>query len=940
MSAEVKKSLRVFNDYIVTILKPSYVMGHMTHWMAQSITEKIVAEEKNGATAAAQMFMEKLLELEDEGWFQGFIDALKATGYIGLSEAVEKANFESIERLQESKNMLKVINSTVKNNIKPEELLTHLGSCLLDREIEEITQETRLKGSTAGAEKLIECLYRSDKTEWPKVFTLALEQVNCSQVLEIWKPEGDYRKKHESVEETETEGASVFEMIQYSDEAEPENKCLSAPAVLDYENATKSVTMTSSVPKSVRNMELRKYQIELAQPAYSGKNAIICAPTGSGKTLVALSICKHHLKSIPKGQKGKVVFMATKVPVYEQQKAAFCQYFEDTEYSIIGISGEESDLPVGLVIENNDIIILTPQILVNCLNSGSVPSLSIFTMMIFDECHNTIGNHPYNVLMFAYLDLKLSSPSPKLPQIIGLTASVGTGKSQRKVEVVEYIHKLCASLDVKVISTVKENVEELQKFICKPEKFILETKRRERDPYTNIMSEIMAEIEQMAKSVYPPIVNMSNMQNRTFGSQHYEHWIIDVQKKCRTLQLENKVEESRICSALFTYTEHLRKFNDSLMINEDARTKDALYYLENFFTDIKNGTFSDIERELAKKFDDNLPLLVKIAEDNENPKLEELEFILGEFYHSTPETRTLLFVKTRALVAALKKWIEESKALSFLKPEMLIGRNKRQENTGMTFQSQKGALETFKNSGESKLLIATSVADEGIDIPACNLVLLYEYVGNVTKMIQVRGRGRAKDSKCYLITSKKEQAEKERYNLLREQLMDEAVAQLQKEHTDDFLQWNLQLQRNEKRLRDITKQYKGRELTEENKKLLCGRCKTFACNTEDIRIIQVSHHTVITRDFKDRFNTKPHSKPHAFMGYKKLYKIFCKCGEDWGVSGNYLTFSNIPLIKIEKFVVQNADGTQKYYRKWVEVDFKMKEFKQEEIQESFSANAE
>lgn len=39
------------------------------------------------------------------------------------------------------------------------------------------------------------------------------------------------------------------------------------------------------------------------------------------------------------------------------------------------------------------------------------------------------------------------------------------------------------------------------------------------------------------------------------------------------------------------------------------------------------------------------------------------------------------------------------------------------------------------------MLIATSVADEGIDVAECNLVLLYEYTGNVIKMIQVRGMG-------------------------------------------------------------------------------------------------------------------------------------------------------------------------------------------------------
>lgn len=58
---------------------------------------------------------------------------------------------------------------------------------------------------------------------------------------------------------------------------------------------------------------------------------------------------------------------------------------------------------------------------------------------------------------------------------------------------------------------------------------------------------------------------------------------------------------------------------------------------------------------------------------------------------------------------------------------------------GMTLPGQKSVLESFRKDGESKILIATSVADEGIDIASCNLVLLYEYTGNVIKMIQVRG---------------------------------------------------------------------------------------------------------------------------------------------------------------------------------------------------------
>ena len=40
---------------------------------------------------------------------------------------------------------------------------------------------------------------------------------------------------------------------------------------------------------------LREYQKELAEPAVKGKNTIICAPTNSGKTYVAIEITKKHL---------------------------------------------------------------------------------------------------------------------------------------------------------------------------------------------------------------------------------------------------------------------------------------------------------------------------------------------------------------------------------------------------------------------------------------------------------------------------------------------------------------------------------------------------------------------------------------------------------------------------------------------------------------------
>lgn len=45
-----------------------------------------------------------------------------------------------------------------------------------------------------------------------------------------------------------------------------------------------------------KDISLRDYQKELAGPAIDGKNVIIVAPTGSGKTRVAMKIIQVHVK--------------------------------------------------------------------------------------------------------------------------------------------------------------------------------------------------------------------------------------------------------------------------------------------------------------------------------------------------------------------------------------------------------------------------------------------------------------------------------------------------------------------------------------------------------------------------------------------------------------------------------------------------------------------
>jgi len=53
-------------------------------------------------------------------------------------------------------------------------------------------------------------------------------------------------------------------------------------------------------------------------------------------------------------------------------------------------------------------------------------------------------------------------------QVIGLTASVGVGKSKSMKQAVNHVLMLCANLDCQDISTVTENISELNRHVNKP----------------------------------------------------------------------------------------------------------------------------------------------------------------------------------------------------------------------------------------------------------------------------------------------------------------------------------------------------------------------------------------------------------------------------------------------------------------------------------------
>ncbi|KAG7477062.1 hypothetical protein MATL_G00089250 [Megalops atlanticus] len=921
MTSNEKDVLRLYQTYITQIIQPSCILP-LVDFLKEHEEQICTAETQKGLTEAATMMMEFIYTLpETPGWFRMLLDGFSNAGYHTLADAIDLNNFAVIEKAQLHKDEIRRLKPMLKD-VKPSDILIHMTDCLLQNQKETVEQETEMKGSTHGIHKLVDFLLRTDNPNWYKIFLNALGLGGYRHLVEVLDNPDDNPAKQSGAESGEME---VEEMeFSYSEEAAHTNLSANADTPADGEQPTVNSENGPSVVK------LRDYQRELAEPALMGKNTIICAPTGSGKTMVAMEICRHHLEQGTEEKKKKVVFLANTIPLCQQQMEMFRKYFENTEFEVTGQFGESaSPMAAMFAVENYDIIIMTPKILELNLEDGNIPGLSTFTLIFFDECHHTMKNHSYSAIMKMYMDLKLGPEPAALPQIVGLTASVGVGKSKNEQDAREHIYQLCANLDTETISTVSQHVEELRNHVFVPNKDTRVVKCRASSPFMDTVVELMARVEFIAMKTYN-IDTLSKIPRNTRGSQSYEQWIVEVQRNCKVLRLENEEEEQKVCRKLVTCAEHLRKYNDSLIIAEDARMKDAFKYLLDYFNNMDPAFFDETDAELVSYFQEKKVMLQEFANDSitDNPKLSDLQLVFQEQYRFKPETRTILFVRTRALAEAMKEWVLETPVLAHLKPRVLIGRRKTDIVEGMTLSKQKAALDAFQEGG-SKLLIATSVADEGIDIATCNLVLLYEYVGNVIKMVQTRGRGRAKDSLCLLITSSSESATKEQINILHEKMMYDAINNIQSIKHDQFLARVKKMQTIMKKKQDMEKMMEAKKKQETDVfLLLCGKCNKLTCKSSDLRVIKKSHRVVINKNFISLCNVTPHPKPKKYDDIDMKNKISCiKCNTDWGIMGSYLCFTELPLLKTDGFVFVNSRTQRKLVlKKWQEFPGVIEEF--------------
>ncbi|XP_071167740.1 ATP-dependent RNA helicase DHX58-like isoform X2 [Mytilus edulis] len=641
-------------------------------------------------------------------------------------------------------------------------------------------------------------------------------------------------------------------------------------------------------------LTLRSYQKELAAPGLQGKNCIIVAPTGSGKTHVALKIMLEHMNQVRARRHPKVIFLVEQGALAQQQAKMCIKYLPCKVKLITGeTQRNERQKSFSEWLAKRDILVVTAQLLVNALIEQDV-TIDDFTLMVFDECHHAHANHSYNRIMQAYMDQKIKNEAErnKLPMIVGLTASVGVGRAKTTEGAIDWIKTMMANMDAEELATVRVNIDELSEYVIVPE--------QDADG-------LGADKDKILKA--PPVK----------GSDQYTQWISNLWRQ--TAKVFNQ-EARRFFTTCRTY---LDLYNRALIIYEDARVKDALDFLEDNVRKVNENIIADeTDNKMNTLYKKSKVLMDHCVNDvnHQNPKLDTLRNLIAKTYKENMDSRGIVFVKTRDLVIAIQNWMKETDGLKALNPVKFVGAQASGEKGGMTKNDQDNILQYFKE-GKHKLIIATSVAEEGLDIQKCNLVIRYDHVTNEIAMVQARGRGRAEGSKYYVIASEEKMtAEKEELNMMREARMNQAIIHLQNfihDNRQKFIQEieHLQLEANIQQEWENTNKG-GRIIGDFEFEMRCGKCNEFICMSKDIKKIQAAHHAVIGEEIANHINTIRMPKPTFEDDNIKMGcgKVNCKkCGKNLGNIVIYRK-AQFPVLKIENFLVSDSHGNTDVYKKW------------------------
>ena len=466
------------------------------------------------------------------------------------------------------------------------------------------------------------------------------------------------------------------------------------------------------------SIESRLYQQILAGDVLKKGNTMVVAPTALGKTIVAILVAADRLYKV---KNSKVLILAPSKPLAIQHEASFKEFLNLPCTSITGAVKTDERVTRW---EESRIICATPQTVESDLLNGRY-DLSGVSLIVFDECHHGVGSYSYVYLASRYVQ------ESKFNLILGLTASPGSDKSKIK-EVCQnlYIQNIVVKTeddtDVRpyfnpveiewVRIKMSEALEKIKNHLDKALKIRL--KALKNMGVINTVSVNKVDILNARSRIQGEIARTTNPNKDLFQA-------ISILSAVINIQHAQELIETQGVATFNKYVARLRK--------KKTKAAKSLMWDDNFGRAVtlakeaeKHGWEHPKLRELTKI------LKKELGSGDGQTKLQSKRFTDND---DDASSKIIVFTQYRDTLEMIHTKLEKEG----IKSAKFFGQATKDGEKGLTQKQQKAIIKSFR-MGEYDVLLSTSVAEEGIDIPAVDLVILYEPVPSEVRMIQRRGR--------------------------------------------------------------------------------------------------------------------------------------------------------------------------------------------------------
>lgn len=474
--------------------------------------------------------------------------------------------------------------------------------------------------------------------------------------------------------------------------------------------ATTSTSYVSHLLVRNRSIETRLYQKNIAETA-SHRNTMVILPTALGKTVISLLVAADMLYNY---RDRRVLVMAPTRPLISQHIKFFSSALKIFEDQISAVTGKTSPDARSAVWNKKDIRLLfaTPEVVKNDLEERRI-HLGDFSLLVFDEAHRAVKDYAYTSIAKKYISQSSN------PLILAMTASPGAERKR--------MQEVCDNLFIEHIEHRSEDDPDVKQYVnpidIKWEWFNLP------EDYLYVISLLRSMLDERLRWLIQRGIIRRGID------WIFKRDLIEAGESLR-YALELTMEEQRgpLYIALRNQSSAL-----TLMYCLELMGSQGSYSLGAFLDRIEKDE-GKVHATLLKdpRIMEIKVLVAKIAK--EHPKIERLVELVKGHHHSNDNVRgrsskVLVFTQYRDTA----RHITDVFSRNGIKSSRFVGQAKREGDPGMKQEEQATILESFRN-GDFDVLVATSIAEEGLDIPEVSLVVFYEPIASEIRYIQRKGR--------------------------------------------------------------------------------------------------------------------------------------------------------------------------------------------------------